>query len=58
MRLEDGDWVGCAKVLCAHGLPHVRSDPSGSDMVLIGEGRYWFADDVTDMLLAAAAARL
>jgi len=27
-------------------------------MVLIGEGRYWFADDVTDVLLAAAAARL
>ncbi|WGT65825.1 ankyrin repeat domain-containing protein [Variovorax paradoxus] len=55
--IEGGDWVGCAEALCAHGLPPVRPDPNGSDIVLIGEGRYRFADDVTDALLAAAAAR-
>lgn len=56
--VKGGDWVGCAEALCAHGLPPARSDPSGSDIVLIGEGRYQFADDVADVLLGAAAARL
>jgi hypothetical protein len=55
--VEGGDWVGCAKALCAHGLPPARPDPNGSDIVLIGEKRYRFADDVTDALLGAAAAR-
>lgn len=49
--VEGGDWVGCARALCAHGLPHARPDPSGTDVVLIGEARYLFADDVTDVLL-------
>lgn len=56
--VEGGDWVECAMALCAHGLPPARPDPNGSDIVLIGEKRYQFADDVTDALLGAAAARL
>lgn len=55
--VEGGDWVGCAMALCAHGLPPARPDPNGSDVVLIGEKRYQFADDVTDALLGAASAR-
>ena len=51
--VEGGDWVGCARALCSHGLPPARPDPSGSDIVLIGEKRYQFADDVTDVLLGA-----
>jgi hypothetical protein len=53
--VEGGDWVGCAMALYAHGLPPARPDPNGSDVVLIGEKRYRFADDVTDVLLGAAA---
>jgi len=53
--VEGGDWAGCARALCAHGLPPARPDPTGSDIVLIGEKRYRFADDVTDALLGAAA---
>jgi hypothetical protein len=51
-----GDWVGCARALCAHGLPPARPDPSGADIVLIGEKRYQFAEDVADVLLGAEAA--
>ncbi|MDM0056697.1 hypothetical protein [Variovorax fucosicus] len=53
--VEGGDWVGCARALCSHGLPPARPDPSGSDIVLIGEKRYQFADDVTDVLFGARA---
>ena len=53
--VEGGDWVGCARALCAHGLPPARPDPNGSDIVLIGDKRYQFADDVADALLGAAA---
>ncbi|RST52504.1 ankyrin repeat domain-containing protein [Variovorax sp. DXTD-1] len=53
--VEGGDWVGCAGALCAHGLPPARPDPNGSDIVLIGDKRYRFADDVADALLGAAA---
>jgi hypothetical protein len=51
--LEGGDWVGCARALFSHGLPRARPDPSGSDIVLIGDRRYQFADEVTDVLLGA-----
>jgi hypothetical protein len=37
--------------LIAHGLPPARLDASGADIVWIGESRYQFADDVTDVLL-------
>src|SRR5690606_10848228 len=46
-----GDWAGCARALIAHGLPPARPDPGGADIVWIGERRYQFADDVTDVLL-------
>lgn len=51
--VEGGDWVGCARALCAHGLPPARPDPGGADIVLVGDRRYRFADDVADALLDA-----
>ncbi|MDR7152656.1 ankyrin repeat protein [Hydrogenophaga palleronii] len=49
--VNGGDWAGCALALRDHGLPPVRPDPNGADIVRIGERRYQFADDVTDVLL-------
>jgi ankyrin repeat protein len=49
--VHGGDWAGCARALVAHGLPPARPDPGGADIVWIGERRYQFADDVTDVLL-------
>lgn len=49
--VQGGDWAGCARALRTHGLPLARPDPGGADAVLIGERRYQFADDVTDVLL-------
>ncbi|PKO65656.1 MAG: hypothetical protein CVU22_18785 [Betaproteobacteria bacterium HGW-Betaproteobacteria-16] len=49
--VKGGDWAGCARALIAHGLPAARPDPGGADIVWIGERRYQFADDVTDVLL-------
>jgi len=50
--VRGGDWVGCAEALRAHGLlPAARPDPAGADVVLIGDRRYRFADDVAEALL-------
>ena len=50
---EDGDWVGCAEALVAHGFPAAQPDPNGSEGVIV-EGRLrWFSDEVTECLLAA-----
>lgn len=51
--VPDGDWVGCAQALVAHGMPGARRDPTSPDHVFLGERRTWFAEDVTDFLLAA-----
>ena len=50
---DDGDWVGCAQALAAHGMPAARPDPHSEDGVLVGDRRYVFSDDVTEFLLAA-----
>lgn len=49
--VQGGDWAGCARALRTHGLPLARPDPGDTDIVLIGERRYQFADDVTEVLL-------
>ncbi|MGJ7488780.1 hypothetical protein [Variovorax sp. ZT4R33] len=50
---EDGDWVGCAEALVAHGFPGAQPDPDGSDGVIV-EGRLkWFSDEVTECLLGS-----
>jgi ankyrin repeat protein len=53
----EGDWLGCAEALVAHGMPTARPDPESPDSVLIGGRRYVFSDEVTDFLLGASAAR-
>jgi len=49
--VEGGDWVGCARALLASGLPAVRPDADEEDILLIGERRYQFPDEVADVLL-------
>ncbi|MGJ7499508.1 ankyrin repeat domain-containing protein [Variovorax sp. ZT5P49] len=53
----EGDWLGCAEALVAHGMPTARPDPASPDSVLIGGQRYVFSDEVTDFLLGASTAR-
>jgi ankyrin repeat protein len=51
---DDGDWVGCAEALLAHGMPGAQPDPGGSDGVLVDGRLKWFSDEVTDYLLGAS----
>jgi len=53
----EGDWLGCAEALVAHGMPTAQPDPESPDSVLIGGRRYVFSDEVTDFLLSASATR-
>ena len=53
----EGDWLGCAEALVAHGMPAAQPDPESPDGVLIGGQRYVFSDEVTDFLLGASALR-
>ncbi|MET3177466.1 UNVERIFIED_ORG: hypothetical protein ABIC43_000605 [Variovorax guangxiensis] len=53
----EGDWLGCAQALVAHGMPAARPDPTSPDWVLVGGRRYVFSDEVTDYLLGASAAQ-
>lgn len=48
---DDGDWLGCAEALVAHGMPMARPDPGGSDGVVVGDQLKWFSDEVTEFLL-------
>ncbi|MBN8751937.1 MULTISPECIES: ankyrin repeat domain-containing protein [Variovorax] len=51
--VENGDWLGCAEALVAHGMPTATPDPAGTNGVLIGQQRYGFSEEVTDYLLGA-----
>jgi ankyrin repeat protein len=48
---EDGDWVGCAEALVAHGFPTAQPDPNGSDGVIVAGQLGWFSEEVTACLL-------
>jgi len=48
----DGDWVGCAQALVAHGMPGATRDPAHPETVLVGGDRRHFSDDVTEYLLS------
>jgi len=45
----DGDWVGCAEALRAHGLPPI--EPDGPEAVVIEGRRRVFAESVCEALL-------
>lgn len=52
---DDGDWVGCARAMLAHGLPRA-SVPRGEDRqapryVLIDGREMAFSPEVTEVLL-------
>ncbi len=51
---EDGDWLGCAEALVAHGMPTAQPDPASADTVLIDGQRKAFSEEVTEFLLGAA----
>ena len=51
---QDGDWVGCAEALVAHGMPGAQPDPGGSDGVIVDGRLKWFSDEVTDFLLGVS----
>jgi ankyrin repeat protein len=51
----DGDWLGCAEVLVAHGMPTGRRDPEGTRYVVFDGRKMSFSDEVTDFLIAASA---
>ncbi len=53
--VEDGDWLGCAEALVAHGMPTAQPDPASADTVLIDGQRKAFSEEVTEFLLAASA---
>ncbi|SMH57017.1 ankyrin repeat domain-containing protein [Mesorhizobium australicum] len=48
----DGDWLGCAEALVAHGMPRGEPDPEGSGDVVIDGKRRRFSDDVAEFLLS------
>jgi hypothetical protein len=52
--VHGGDWPGCAQALMAHGMPAARPDPQDVAGVLVGDERYPFSDEVTDILLGTA----
>ncbi|MET1080720.1 MAG: ankyrin repeat domain-containing protein [Pseudomonas sp.] len=49
--IDDGDWLGCAQALLAHGLPHAAPDPQGSEALLIDGRLISFSDEVSECLL-------
>jgi ankyrin repeat protein len=51
-----GDWLGCAQALVAHGMPGARPDPQDPDGVLFNGRRAHFSDEVTEFLLEVGAA--
>ncbi|RSZ37230.1 MULTISPECIES: ankyrin repeat domain-containing protein [unclassified Variovorax] len=53
----EGDWLGCAQALVAHGMPAARPDPASPDWLLVGGRRYVFSDEVTDYLLGVSTAQ-
>ena len=51
--VEGGDWVGCARALLDHGMPHATEVPDDPECVLIAGARKRFSDEVTEELLAS-----
>ena len=49
--VDDGDWVGCAEALVAHGMPAAHPDPENPDGAIIDGRRMGFSDAVADFLL-------
>jgi ankyrin repeat protein len=52
--VADGDWLGCAAALVAHGMPKAEPDAQSADSVLVAGRRKWFSDEVREFLLGNA----
>lgn len=48
--VEDGDWLGCARALVAHGMPLGMPCADGSDDILLDGRRKRFSDEVAEFL--------
>ncbi|MDE5456099.1 hypothetical protein GWE18_25385 [Bradyrhizobium sp. CSA112] len=53
--VEGGDWVGCARALLDHGMPHATAIADDPEWVLIAGKRKQFSDEITEELLSARA---
>ncbi|RWM40100.1 hypothetical protein [Mesorhizobium sp.] len=52
---SEGDWLGCAEALVAHGMPAGRPDPQGRrGVVAFDDEPLVFSDEVADFLLGRA----
>lgn len=51
----NGDWLGCAEALVAHGMPSGQPDPNGTRNVVFEDRTMVFSDEVTDFLLGKPA---
>jgi hypothetical protein len=49
--VEGGDWVGCARALLDHGMPHATAIEDDTEWVLIAGHRKRFSDEVSEVLL-------
>ncbi|RUP08045.1 hypothetical protein [Hyphomicrobium sp.] len=49
--VDNGDWVACAEVLVASGMPPALRDPADPQNVLVAGKRRQFSDEVTEFLL-------
>lgn len=54
VRGAGGDWLGCARLLVAHGMPMGQPDPQDPQAVLVGGARQQFSPEVTRFLLGDA----
>ena len=50
--VPDGDWVGCARALRAHGLPPARPDPAVAGALVVDGSVQCYPDEVATILLA------
>jgi len=53
--IDDGDWVGCAEALVAHGMPGAQRDIEDPDCVVVAGKRRRFSEDVAAYLLQRGA---
>jgi hypothetical protein len=51
---QEGDWPGCAHALLDHGMPPAVTTRENPEIVMIGDKRVRFSDEVRDVLLRSA----
>jgi hypothetical protein len=49
--VEDGDWVECARMLLARGMPGAAAIDGESDVVLVEGRRMRFSEEVCEVMV-------